>query len=290
VENQFNLIGDYSRHDAFGQAGSLLSVIIVHRRQMRVTADDLNTHVLPGYTQAILALVSHHINQLTSRQRRVDMTNYGFIVNTAQQLVEACRDDRNADEQVVDRCLDELSRGWRDMQGAVGPGGAEQHPTPAEINRRFDQEIAGMAHTVIREKVVGDKSVGRDDGTSQPDAAGPGPSEASGAPGRPGPAPSRPSPAPTTPTPARPAPPRPAPVRPGTTGRPGASVGPQPSLVAPFIVMLICLAICGALWWWVFAGPQRWWEIIIATLASLFLLAPVPLMLIGLHQRRQARR
>ncbi len=158
-EDMFLRIGDYFQHQAFGQAASILSLILVYNRQLRINADDMNTHSLPGYAGAVFNLVAGHMNASRSKRWIIDENNLSFIIARAQEVVAECGESRTADPAVIEsqqRVLADCAGELADRANA--PGTPMANPTPGEIDADFPRRMSELTNIKLS----------MDDGTGSP--------------------------------------------------------------------------------------------------------------------------
>jgi hypothetical protein len=153
-EDLFMKVSDYAAHQAAGQMASTLSVVIRYGREMRVKRDDLNSHVLPGYAQAILGLVAEHANACVSAGHRVDTQNCLYLIENAKELLRTCGEEnaRNVDSSVLEKVLamlekerSRIERQFETQQGNI------PHPTKDEIDAGFIKSVEGAPQIALRE-------------------------------------------------------------------------------------------------------------------------------------------
>ena len=244
AEDLFNKVADYARHQACGQMASTLSVVIANRKQMRISGQDLNSHVLPGYGKAVIGLVIDHINFRGAKAWQTDMDDFAFIFDTARELIRECENDRNADPNVIEEVLAMLDREQAGLEAQLSSrrGGKPPRPSSAEIDAGFKKCLTETPFVRLRE----------DDGSPQKERRQAPTKQFRRAPG--------------------------VPQSSGIPQPPGCSVA----------IIIASVAVSIALWWWaVGTGEAKWYAVVLAVIATIFTLAPLPLHIKNISSKKK---
>jgi len=147
IENIMSHAGDYWQHEAFSQSAVYLSLALEYKRDLRISREDLNTHVLRFYPNAVANVISYNTNSCLNRKQEVRLDNYEFIATKAISRIKDCENSRIADLTVVENSVKVLNdflseiRNNRKIEKARGYKGIIPHPTNEEIGTAFPNQM-----------------------------------------------------------------------------------------------------------------------------------------------------
>lgn len=153
IENILSMAGDAWQHGAFSQSAVYLSLALEFKRELKTGREDLNTHILKFYPQAIIIIISKNINECLDRRQETRLENYEFIATSAITRIKDCENSRLVDSSMVENGINSIQTFLAEIRSKIQRGeyrGASPHPTNAEIDLNFRHEMEKLKISYLR--------------------------------------------------------------------------------------------------------------------------------------------
>jgi hypothetical protein len=156
IENIMSHAGSYWQNQAYSQAAVYLSLALEFKRELKLSREDMNSHVLPFYPLAICNIITGSTSACIDRRQEVLVSNYEFIAETAISRLKDCEDSRIADYSVVEESIKILKdyiinvKNNRELEKSSGYIGNTPKPTEQEIYSSFDKEMELLKSVYLR--------------------------------------------------------------------------------------------------------------------------------------------